>query len=1082
MTRCPACRTDIAPSSKFCSECGARVLGLREPGRSSQASSAIVAEPEISRRNEAGVAALHGEGELRHLTVLFCDLVDSTGLAGQFDLEQWHEIVAAYQKAAAEAVIGFDGHVAKYLGDGLLAFFGWPVARENDAEKAARAGLAILDELARLSRAIAQPGLVVRVGIHSGPVFIGRGPDREADVFGQVPAIAERVQALAEPGTVVVSGATHRLIAGLFAVEDLGEQVLKGLAAPIELFRILRATGVRGRIHVAAAQGLTPLVGRDDELRMISRRWELARDGDGQFVHITGEAGIGKSRLVQEFRSRIASRPHSWLECTCDSDFQSVPFFPIVEMLQRSLDWEKQSAAERTQTVKHRLELAGIHEGEALEVFAELLDLPPPDNPKAVAASQFESRKRLLSVLANFCLGSSRVRPMVIAVEDLQWADASTLEWIETLAQQGATASLMLLCTSRLDFREPLRSHHLQLTLPRLSRTEVSRIVSEVAGQGHLSVEIVKAIVERSAGVPLFVEELARLAIESGDSSAEQIPATLADSLMARLDRLGSAKEIAQIGAVIGSSFSHELIAGVYDGEPDELQNALERLVDSDLLHTTGVAPEGVVFHFKHALVQDTAYAALLKSRRRELHRRAATLITERSPQTATEHPEVLARHWTGAGEWKQAFNAWLSAARSARKRRAFREAERAYQRALEVVNKLPESLERDALELPVAGALAQVRGVTHGYAAPETKDAFSRALTLVRRMGNPVQLSLQLAGTWAAAINSGDYRSADALSRELIELAEREGNPMNLAIAHMARIETHFYLGELAEAESCFERGRAFFEHEIFKQFPGALGTAFAFAGSTAFATGRIETALARIGEAVRAARQSNNPYDLAFISFHSGSLKLLAGEPAEAIAAAREAINLSDEHGFPHIAAAARTTLGAALANCGEAARGVQLIEESLNAFAKTETRMGVTLSLSYLAQAQALQGATDKALHTIERALEANPDEIIYRPKVLRIRGELRLRVGDREQAVADFNEAITCAHAMGARSFELRAALSKARLLLSSDDLPGALKLLAPIYNGFAEGLDSRDLVQARVVLQGIGSSAAATDGK
>jgi tetratricopeptide (TPR) repeat protein len=833
---------------------------------------------------------------------------------------------------------------------------------------------------------------------------------------------------------------------------------------------------------VAAAQGLTRLVGRDDELRMIWRRWELARDGDAQFVHITGEAGIGKSRLVQEFRSRIASGAHSWLECTCDSDFQSVPFFPIVEMLQRSLDWEKRSAAERTQTLKRRLELAGIHERDALQIFAELLDLPAPDNPKAIAASQFESRKRMLSMLANFCLGSSRVQPLVIAVEDLQWADASTLEWIETLAQQRATASLMFLCTSRLDFHEPVRSHHLQLTLPRLNRTEVSRIVSEVAGQEHLSAEIVKAIVERSAGVPLFVEELARLAIESGDSSAEQIPATLADSLMARLDRLGRAKEIAQIGAVIGSSFSYGLIAGVYDGQPAELQNALERLVDSDLLHTTGAAPETVVYHFKHALVQDTAYSALLKSRRRELHRRAANLITERFPQTATEHPEVLARHWTGAGELEKALDAWRSAARSARKRRAFREAERAYQRALELINKLPESPDRDALELPVVGALARVKELTHGYAAPETKDAYSRSLTLVRRIGNPVQLSLQLSPTWAAAINSGDYRSADALSRELIELAEREGNPMNLAIAHMARIETHFYLGELAEAERRFERGRAFFEHQIFKQIPGALGTAFAFAGLTAFATGRIETASARIGAAVRAARQSNHPYDLAYISFQSGSLKLLAGEPAEAMTAAREAINLSDEHGFPHIAGAARTTLGAALANCGQAAQGVKLIEESLNAFTKTETRMGVTLSLSYLAQAQALQGATDKALHTIERALEANPDEIIYRPEVLRLRGELRLRVGDREQAVADFGEAVTCAHGMGAKPFALRAALSKARLLLSSDDRSGALKLLAPIYNGFAEGLDSRDLVEARAVLQGIGGSAAVTDGK
>jgi len=1012
---------------------------------------------------------LHDEGELRHLTVLFCDLVDSTGLAGQFDLEQWHEIVAAYQKAAADAVIGSDGHVAKYLGDGLLAFFGWPTARENDAERAARAGLAILDALARLSQAISQPGLVVRVGIHSGPVFIARGPDGEADVFGQVPAIAERVQAVAAPGTVVVTGATHRLIAGLFAVEDLGEQVLKGLAAPIGLFRILRATGVRGRIHAAAAQGLTLLVGREDELRMIWRRWELAREGDGQFVHITGEAGIGKSRLVQEFRSRIATSPHAWLECTCDSDFQSVPFFPVVEMLRGSFDWEKQSPAERMLTVKHRLELAGIHEGEPLEVFAELLDLPSLDNSNGMPASRFESRKRLLSMLANFCLGSSRVQPMVIAVEDLQWADASTLEWIEALAEQGANASLMLFCTSRLDFREPLRSHHLQLTLPRLSRTEVTRIVAEVAGKGHLSAEIVKAIVERSAGVPLFVEELAHLAIESGDSSAEQIPATLADSLMARLDRLGAAKEIAQIGAVIGSGFSHELIAGVYDGEPQKLQDALQRLIDSDLLHATGSAPEAV-YQFKHALVQDTAYAALLKSRRRELHRRAANLITERFPQTAAEHPEVLARHWTGAGELEKALSAWRSAARSARKRRAFREAERAYQRALEVIGKLPESPDRDALELPVAGALAQVRQLTHGYSAAETKDAFSRSLALVRRIGNPGQLLLQLGGTWAAAINSGDYRSADALSSEFVELAEREGNPMNLALAHMTRIETHFYLGELAQAENRFVHGRAFFDDQFFKQLPGALGTALAFAGLSAFASGRIETALTRISEAAKAARQSNNPYDLAFISYQTGALKLLIGEPSDAVAPAREAISLSDEHGFPHIAATAGTTMGAALANCGEPRRGIQLIEESLNAFGETQTGMGVTLSLFYLAQAQALQGAIDKALDTIERALEANPEEIIYRPEVLRLRGELRLRVDDREQAAADFGEAITCAQGMGAKSFELRAALSKARLMLSGDDRFGARMLLTPIYNSFAEGLDSRDLVQTRVVLQ------------
>jgi predicted ATPase/class 3 adenylate cyclase len=1026
---------------------------------------------ETSRKQPDAVRP-RSEGELRHLTVLFCDLVDSTGLAGQFDLEQWHEIVAAYQRAAADAVARADGHVAKYLGDGVLAFFGWPSARENDAERAARAGLEIVEAVVRLSREISQPGLVARVGIHSGPAFVGKELGREADVFGQVPAIAERVQALAEAGTVVVSDSTHRLISGLFVVEDLGARVPKGLRAPIKLFRLLEPTGVRGRIHAAAARGLTRLVGREDESRMLWKRWERAREGEGQFVHLTGEAGIGKSRLVQEFHSRIASDAHTWLESACAEDFQSVPLFPIAEMLQRSFEWRsEQSATEHSETIKRRLELAGVDETDAMEVLANLLDRSTPDNRHAMSGWAVDLRRRLLAILTRFFLGSSRVQPMIIAVEDLQWADASTLELIETLAEQSASAPLMLLGTSRPEFSSPwaLRSHHLQLTLSRLSRTEATRMVSAVAGDEHIPAEIVTAIVERSDGIPLFVEELARLAVESGDRSVEQIPATLADSLMARLDRLGRAKEVAQIGAVIGSSFSLELIAGIYDGNREDLHDALQRLVDAGLLYENG-ALSAAVYEFKHALVRDTAYAALLKSRRRELHRRTADLIEGHFPQTVTDHPEVLARHWAGADEPEKALTAWRTAGRAARKRRAFREAERAYQRALQIIGKLPESSDRDALELPVVASLAQVNELTHGYAAVETRNAFSRALALVRKTGNTRHLSLQLIGTWAAAINSGDYRSADVLSKELIKLAESQGDRANLAFAHMARIETTFYLGELAEAENHFIGGQTYFDEQIFKQFPGAIGTAQGFASLTAFTAGRIDTARTRINEAVSAANRNNNPYDLAFASYQAGALGLLLGEPGETLVVARAAIQLSDEHSFPHIAAAARVALGTALARSGEAAQGIQLIEEGLTAFAALNTRMGFTLSLSYLAQAQALNGAIDKALDSIERALEANPDETIYRPEVLRVRGELRLKIGDREQAVNDFSEAGALAHELGARSFELRAALSHAGLMLSSGDRYGANQLLAPIYNWFSEGLDSHDLIQARIMLR------------
>jgi tetratricopeptide (TPR) repeat protein len=552
------------------------------------------------------------------------------------------------------------------------------------------------------------------------------------------------------------------------------------------------------------------------------------------------------------------------------------------------------------------------------------------------------------------------------------------------------------------------------------------------------------------------------------------IPATLQHSLMARLDRLGPAKDVAQVASVIGREFSYELLHAVSSTAEDELQSALTRLGEAELIYARGIPPEAI-YQFKHALVQDAAYEALLKSRRRELHRRIANLMTERFRQTATEHPEVLAHHWSGAGELEEALAAWTRAGRTARKRRAFREAERAYRRALEVINKLPESPERDALELPVANALAQVAQLTHGYSAAETKHAVSRTLDLVRRIGNVGQISLQLAATWAAAIGSGDYRSADALSREFLELAEREGNPINLAFAHMTRIETHFLLGELAEAEGRFVHGRAFFEEQVFKQFPGALGTVLAFAGLTAYATGRIETASTRIGEAARAARQRNNPYDLAFIIYVSGSLKMLVGEPAEARAAARQAINLSDEHGFPVIAAAARITLGAALANCGEPGHGVQLIEEGLKALAETEARLGVTLSLSYLAQAQSLHGENDKALYTIDRALEANPDERIYRPEVLRLRGELRLRAADRERAAEDFREAIACARGMGAKSFELHATASLARLLRDNNRREEARAMLAEIYNWFTEGFDTADLKDAKALLEELSGS-------
>jgi tetratricopeptide (TPR) repeat protein len=681
-----------------------------------------------------------------------------------------------------------------------------------------------------------------------------------------------------------------------------------------------------------------------------------------------------------------------------------------------------------------------------------------------------ESRKKLLHALAEFIFQSARIQPVVVTIEDLQWADPSTLDWFGILAERCAASRVLLVATAR-DFAAPWKrqSHHLHATLNPLGKDEVDQMISSISTGDRLSAQAIAAITERSAGVPLFVEELTRLAVETGDKSGDEIPTTLADSLMARLDRLGEAKDIAQVGAVLGREFSYGLISALYKGNGDGLQTALERLVSSELVSVRGVSPEKT-YRFRHVLIQDAAYASILKSRRRELHSKIASLIVSEFPQIPAEHPEVLARHWSGAGAIREAIASWRATGRAAQKQRAFKEAQLAFQHAMDLVNGLPETVERDVLELPIIGDLAQTYELTHGYAAPETVRAIDRVLILAKRLGHSGRPEL-LIGSWARAINVGDYNSASSLSDEMMELAGRDGNQVILGFAHMSRIETRFYLGDLVAAEACFLGGSRYFERHAFRQFPGAFGTVLGFASLTAFATGRIETARSRISTAISVAHQTKNPYDLSYGHYMAAALEMLSGESEEAAVAAREAIVLSDQNGFPHIAGAARVILGAASANTGAAAEGARLIEAGLRALADTETRMSLSLSLAYLAQAHALNGNMARASESIEGALQANPVELIYRSEVLRLRGELRLMTGMHKLAVADFREAMEVAHGMGAKSFELRAALGRSRVLVSGGDQVAARNMLEPLYASFAEGFQTRDLLATTNLLKG-----------
>jgi class 3 adenylate cyclase len=489
-------------------------------------------------------------GERRHLTVLFCDLVGSTAIAAQLDPEEWRETVAGYHRIAAEAITRFEGHVAKYLGDGVMAYFGWPAAHDNDAERAARAGLAILDAISKLNERPGHTKLSARVGIDSGTVVIGKGAGDAADVFGDAPNIAARVQAKAEPGTVMISDATHRLISGLFVVEDIGARELKGIERPLQLYRVARPSGMRGRFPaMAATRGMTPFVGREDELRSLLHRWGRVLEGEGQVVTIMGEAGIGKSRLVQRFRDELEATPHTWLECSTAPFFQNTPFYAIADMLQQSFHWEASHTIEqRLAALEASLGLVGLDPNEAVPLIAPLLELPLGEAYRPLTMAPDQQRKRLLATIVAWTFGVAKAQALVIATEDLHWADPSTLELIQLLVEQGAPARLLLLYTARPEFHAPwpMRAHHTQINLNRLNAGNVRTMVAQVAAKIALSEETVGTVLARTGGVPLFVEELTRAVLESGEVklTGREIPATLHDSLMARLDRLGPPKEV----------------------------------------------------------------------------------------------------------------------------------------------------------------------------------------------------------------------------------------------------------------------------------------------------------------------------------------------------------------------------------------------------------------------------------------------------------------------------------------------------------------------------------------------------------
>jgi class 3 adenylate cyclase/tetratricopeptide (TPR) repeat protein len=1074
--RCPSCKAENPDATKFCGNCG-------QPLTNRCAKCGAKNPPQFKFCGECGVALINladgvrdmrdtagSEGERRHLTVLFCDLVGSTALAAQLDPEDWRSIVADYHHATADAIERFGGYVAKYLGDGVMAYFGWPVAHDNDAERAARAGLAILDAIGKLNKQPLHTKLSARVGIDSGGVVVGTGAGKEADVFGDVPNIAARVQATAEPGTVEITGATHRLISGLFVVEDRGAQELKGIERPLQLYRVVRPSGIRGRFPaMAAMRGMTPFVGREDELRSLLHRWERVLEGEGQVVTIIGEAGIGKSRLVQRFREEIAATPYTWLECATAPFFQNTPFYAVADMLQQSFRWDSSHTVEqRLAALEAALGLAGLVPDEALPLIAPLLELPVGTKYSPSSMAPDEQRKRLLATLVGWTFGAAKAQPLVIATEDLHWADPSTLELTQLLVEQRAAARLLLLYTARPEFHAPwpIRAHHTQINLTRLTAGNVRTMIAQVAAKIALSDETVATVIERTGGVPLFVEELTRAVLEDRTNLAGRaIPATLRDSLMARLDRLGPAKEVAQVGAVIGGEFSYELLQAVHPMAEENLQSGLRKLADAELVYVRGVAPDAT-YQFKHTLIRDTAYEALLKTNRRKLHRLVAQTITEKFPTMAEAQPEVLARHWTEAGEMEPAIAAWTKAAKAANVRGAVKEAEEDCRQALAMLENLPETTDRDQRMLGLVTLLSSLLQKIGGYSAPETVEVLARARTIAEKTGDLAQLVVNLMGTWAATFVAGDYPSAETLGGQILDLARREGSPTSLATAHSAQILLRFHCADLLGIEEHLVPFRRFVEAGGLEQSPDTIVNTLAYASLCAWFMGRPDLARTRMGEAV--ALSEKKAFTVAAGRRVESYLYRWLRDAEQAAKSAALSVSISEKHGFGYYTQL--PIAGWARAHLGYAAEGISLLRESVRLQTELSIGLDLTNTLTMLAEAQALNGEINDALGTLDTALVSNLHETVFRPNILTLRGELRLRLGQNELAEADLREAIALAHEMNAKALELRASIGLARLLERQGRHDEARTMLADIYNWFSEGFDTADLKDAKALLQ------------
>jgi class 3 adenylate cyclase/predicted ATPase len=1103
---CPSCKADVPEGSKFCANCGAhlsRVCGTC--GHTNQANSNFcsdcgtslnldtLASPTAIRQPPSSPSS--PAAEHRQLSIMFCDLVDSVGLGERLDAESLRDVLRDYQQRATKIIEAAGGLVARYHGDGILAYFGYPVVSEDDAERAIRAGLDLIKDAERL--APAPEKLRLRVGIATGSVVVGElvasAAADQPSIVGGTPNLAARLQSIAQPNTMVIAPSTKQLAGGLFEYADLGPRDLKGFLHPIHAWLVLGESVAASRFDSLRSAKI-PLIGREEEVDLLLRRWARAKRGEGQVVLVTGEAGIGKSRLTLALQERLDAEAHTRLIYQGSSYHQDSSLHPVISQLSRAAAIDREdSADQKLAKLETVLAPAAENPTEALLLLAPLLSIPLGSQYAPLDLTPQRRKERTFRILLGQLEVLATQQPVLMILEDAHWYDPTSLELFSLAVDRITSLPVLLVITARPEFVPPWPSHTYvsTVTLNRLGKHEAEALAISIAKGKPLPPEVLNHLLTHTDGVPLFVEELTKTVLEggllndagdryvlSGPLSSLAIPSTLHASLLARLDRLAAVKDTAQTASAIGRDFPYSVIAAVAGLPEQNLRAALTQLVDAELIFQRGQPPDAT-YRFKHALVQDAVYASLVRSRRYQIHAQIARALEEHFPDVVASEPETLAHHLTAAGLNERGVLYWKLAGKYASDRSAFVEATRHFSSGIELLKTLPDTPERTQQELALYIGLGAGLIVTKGHPTVEVERAYLRAHELCLQIGETPELFPVILGLWRCYIARSELHRSRELGEMLLRLSSLNSDPAHAVVAHYAFGNSSLLLAEYFTARQHFEQGISNYapEHRQIQMFRDAQDPGVgcrSYSALSLWLLGFPDQANARAQDALALARELGQPFNVSYALCCCAFVSQFRRDVRNVREQAEAALALATEHGFTAWAAVSSSFRGWALAMEGNSEEGQVELRRGIAAMQAMGAGIWFPFRCTMLAEVLDLGGHTNEGLHSLAKAqtFMDQTEERWWEAEVYRLQGTLLLRSSI--EPVADvetwLRRALEVGHRRAAKSLELRAATSLARLWYHRGKYAEARDLLGPVYSWFTEGFDAPDLKDAKALLE------------